>query len=159
MGFLKCCGYLFVSGFTSFVIGTLLPSRWFRADQKLYVCRAFERGGSIYNKLRIHAWKHRIPDMSRILPAFLPSKSLLSNSRENLPRMIQETCKAEFVHWVLCFTGFYCVHLWPGLGGIVISVMSFVGNLMYIIIQRYNRPRFCQIWSRYTERRQMRSTV
>lgn len=157
MGFLKCSVYLLVSGLASFVIGTLIPSRWFQADQKLFICRAFERGGEIYTKLKIHVWKHRIPDMSKILPAFLPSKSLLSNSRENLPRMIQETCKAEFVHWVLCFTGFHCIHLWPGFGGALISLLNFIGNLMYVIIQRYNRPRFCQIWSRYTERRQMRS--
>lgn len=156
MGFLKCCFYLFAMGCSSFLIGTLLPRRWFSPEQKLFVCHAFERGGTIYTKLRIHTWKHRLPDMSKILPKIIPSKNLLAHSRDDLPKVIQETCKAEFVHWVLCFTGFYCIRLWPGFGGVIVSVLSFLGNLMYVIIQRYNRPRFCQIWDRHVQHSQQR---
>ena len=37
--------------------------------------------------------------------------------------------------------------IWPGVGGIVAAlVYIFVGNLPFVIIQRYNRPRLQKLY-------------
>ena len=56
--------------------------------------------------------------------------------------MIQETCIAEFVHIVLFVLGFGCVLIWEGPGGwMAAAVYNLLGNVPFILIQRYNRPR------------------
>ncbi len=56
--------------------------------------------------------------------------------------MIGETCVAEFTHFVLILLGFYALRLWPGTGGAVVTAIYILfGNLPFLIIQRYNRPR------------------
>ena len=56
--------------------------------------------------------------------------------------MIQETCVAELIHMLLSVTGLACLAIWPGLGGIAVTIVYILlGNLPFIIIQRYNRPR------------------
>ena len=56
--------------------------------------------------------------------------------------LVQETCVAEFTHFVLILLGFYALRLWPGTGGaIVTAIYILFGNLPFLIIQRYNRPR------------------
>ena len=80
--------------------------------------------------------------MSRIVPKLIPAKKLEGNFREQLPRMIEETCVAEFIHFLLILLGFYALRLWPGRGGAVFTaVYILLGNLPFLIIQRYNRPR------------------
>ena len=71
------------------------------------------------------------------------------NYRENLPLLIQETCIAEFIHSAEGIAGFYCVSIWPGIGGFVLGMLFMLGNLPFICIQRYNRPRMLKIWKRY----------
>ena len=37
--------------------------------------------------------------------------------------MIEETCVAEFTHFVLILLGFYALRLWPGTGGAVVTAI------------------------------------
>ena len=62
--------------------------------------------------------------------------------------MIQETCIAEWIHELLILIGFGCVFLWKGIGGWIVSLLYALGNLPYIIIQRYNRPKFIGLLKR-----------
>ena len=56
--------------------------------------------------------------------------------------MIRETCTAELVHNLLNIAGLWLLNLWSGLGGIIMYLVYFLlGNLPFIIVQRYNRPR------------------
>ena len=56
--------------------------------------------------------------------------------------MIQETCVAELTHVLLSVCGLYALRLWPGAGGVLITAVYILfGNVPFIIIQRYNRPR------------------
>ena len=48
---------------------------------------------------------------------------------------------AECIHLLLPLAGLYCLRLWPGAGGIVVTLLYFLGNLPFVLIQRYNRPR------------------
>lgn len=152
MGFWKCFWYLIITGIISFFVGRLLPKKWFRPDLFPYRSYKFEQEGRIYDKLNIRKWQNKVPDMSRILPKWMPAKNLSGNYRERLPRMLQETCVAELIHSLLCITGLYCIKLWPGFGGVVIVMLYIVFfNLPFIIIQRYNRPRLIKLTQRTQE--------
>ena len=85
--------------------------------------------------------------MSKIFSRIMPAKNLSGNYRERLPVMLQETCIAGLIHFLLCLTGLYCVVLWPGAGGVIISAINIMFfNLPFVIIQRYNRPRLMRIY-------------
>ena len=125
MGFLRCCVYYGILAVVSFFIGRLLPKSWFHGDKFPYRCASWE--AKLFRFLRVHEWQDKVPDMSKIVPK---------------PRMIEETCVAEFTHFALILLGFYALRLWPGTGGAVVTAIYILfGNLPFLIIQRYNRPR------------------
>ena len=56
---------------------------------------------------------------------------------------------AETVHTMLNIAGLYVLKLWPGLGGVLLYlVYNLLGNLPFIIVQRYNRPRLMKMKER-----------
>ena len=59
--------------------------------------------------------------------------------------MIKETCIAEAAHLALMIMGFGCASIWEGKGGVVISIVYFIVNIPFVLIQRYNRPRLRRI--------------
>lgn len=143
-GFISCFIYLAVLGTASFFLGRLLPKEMFHADRFPYKCRRREKNGKIYDKLGIRKWQDKVPDMSRLFKKMMPSKkfSELKNDVQKLPLMIQETCVAEFIHRLLFILGFGCVLLWEGIWGWIVTIVyNLLGNVPFILIQRYNRPR------------------
>ena len=113
---------------------------WFHGDKFPYRCASWE--AKLFRFLRVHEWQDKVPDMSKIVPKLIPAKKLGTDFRAQLPRMIEETCVAEFTHFVLILLGFYALRLWPGTGGAVVTAIYILfGNLPFLIIQRYNRPR------------------
>ena len=145
-GLLKCICYLAILGIGSFLLGRILPPAWFRCDRFPWRAWKLEQGGAIYRKLGIREWKEKFPDMSRLLPRFMPSKRLpLQAGAAKIEHMIVETCIAECIHGLLCIAGLGCLLLWKGAGGICVAVMYALGNLPYCLIQRYNRPKLLKI--------------
>lgn len=124
-------------------MGRILPKDWFKPDQFPYAPYQFERNGRFYRCLYIHKWQNKVPDMSKIFPKRMPAKKICGKvSSEKLVVMLQETCVAEMIHGILMLTGFGCVHLWPGAGGWILALINaLLGNLPFVLIQRYNRPR------------------
>lgn len=153
MEIFHCFIYLLTLSLGSFLVGRLLPKRIFHGDQIPFLPFGWEKEGRIYEKLRIRRWQNLVPDMSRILPQLIPSKQFSHNGFSALPRMIQETCVAEFIHLFLAIAGFYCVHLWQGAGGWVLALLYCIGNLPYVLIQRYNRPRLRRLLRHQEERK------
>lgn len=140
MKLLRCAVYLALTGIAAFILGRILPKNWFRGDA--FPFRCCEREQKLYKALHVRAWQDKVPDMSRLLPALMPPKKLTADTFSDLPRMIQETCVAEFIHVLLSFSGLVCLTLWPGAGGMILTaVYVLLGNIPFIIIQRYNRPR------------------
>ncbi|MBQ8260932.1 MAG: glycosyl-4,4'-diaponeurosporenoate acyltransferase [Lachnospiraceae bacterium] len=148
----KCLTYLLAIGIFGFVIGRLLPKNWFRYNKFPYATYPFEENGDIYKKLKIKSWQSKLPDMSRIFPKLITPKRFEAKDIHRLPEMIQETCIAEFIHLSLCFAGFYCIILWKT-GGILIAILNILGNLPFILIQRFNRPRLVAILMKSEKRR------
>lgn len=150
---LDCVLYLVIISIMSFFVGRILPKRWFRADLFPYRSYRFEKNGKIYMKIAIHKWQNKIPDISKILPFMIPKKRLSKDSVDKIPRMIQETCVAEFIHGINALAGFYCLWLCPKVGGIIISIIyAVVFNLPFVLVQRYNRPRLVELNKRLEER-------
>ena len=145
MGFWKCVIYLAIAGLLSFFIGRTLPKGIFKETHFPFKSYLFERDGRVYEKLYIKKWQNRVPDMSRIFPNLIPRKQLRGTDPVYLTEMIQEACIAEWTHLLLCIAGLQCIWLWPGIGGKVISVLNILGNMVFVVIQRYNRPRFMNL--------------
>ena len=144
MKILYCFLYLAGTGILGFLLGRIVPKRWFCADRFPFRVRPWEQ--TLYQALRVKQWQNRLPDMSRILPKLMPPKKMTADYGSRLPRMLQETCVAEFIHVLLSILGFGAVFIVGGAWGWIISIVYFLaGNLPYIIIQRYNRPRLLRL--------------
>ncbi len=148
MGFWYCAGYIALIGGVGFILGRLLPKSWINENRFPFSAWGFEDGGKIYERIGVRYWQKKLPDMSRILPGTMPEKKIGTNFRQELPVMIKETCVAEITHWFLCIAGLRCISLWWGPGGTAIACINILGNLPFILIQRYNRPRLTRLQER-----------
>lgn len=153
MAFIYCLIYLALIGAAGFILGRLLPYRLL--DEKRFPFRpfGFEKDGRIYENIGIKKWQGRIPDMSRILPRFIPAKKLERDFSGKLPVMIKETCVAELIHILLAVFAPACLLIWRGAGGIAVTLLYELGNLSFILVQRYNRPRLMRLEQRVKERK------
>lgn len=150
MGFWRCCVYLSLLGILSYPAGRL-ARHILRADRFPFRVQPWE--AKAYRALRVHDWQAKVPDMSRLLPRLIPPKRLTKDYRAQLPRMIEETCVAEFVHVLLSLLGLRVVKIWPGAGGRLLAAgYILLGNVPFILIQRYNRPRLQRLLERQRRR-------
>lgn len=149
MRFLFCLAYIGVTGFLSFWLGRLFPKNRIHWNRPPFRSMKWEQNGRIYRKLGVHFWHKRLPDMSRILPGIMPAKAI--TKPVELPQllvMIQETCVAETVHAVLVIVGVPCLWIDPGFGGILWTAGNTVVNMLFVVIQRYNRPRLAHLYEK-----------
>lgn len=156
MNLIRCACYLALMGILGFITGRLLPKDRLDPDCALFRPLPFEDEGRWYEKLHIRRWQSKVPDMSRLLPSLMPPKNLTGSFKDRLPLMIRETCVAELIHLALAAAGLYCVKLWPGVGGRVVALLSLLGNLLFVAIQRYNRPRLMRLWHKLNGGRPLR---
>ena len=157
MGFWYCVIYIAVLGVLSFIIGRLLPKGWFHADKFPYKTAAGEQ--KIYQALRVKSWQSKVPDMSRLFRHIMPAKKMTAETVADIPRMLEETCVAELTHTLLSILGLAMLWLWPGWGGIIVTIIYILlGNVPFIIIQRYNRPRLQKLYA-MQQRKRERSSV
>ena len=145
MKFLYCILYLIVSGIVIFLIGRIFPRKWIKYNKFPFKSFKLENNGIIYNKLKIKKWKTKLPDASviicKFIPKFMPIKRIKTNKKEEIEVLVKETCVAESTHFIAALTGFFCVRIWKSLGGWIISFIYLIWNYLFIMIQRYNRPR------------------
>lgn len=95
----------------------------------------------MYEAFKIKSWKTRLPDVSRVIKQMMPKQITARPDRETLEKLLAETCVAELIHGLLMVFGWGCAFVWRGAGGVTVSLIYMVGNLPFIMIQRYNRPR------------------
>lgn len=148
MEFWSCACYIALIGCVGFLLGRFMPKGWIDWNKYPFASFGFEKKGKIYEKIGIRMWQNRLPDMSRILPGVMPAKKIGRDFQKELPVMIRETCVAEMTHVALSVAGLHCLQLWPGVGGICVVCLNILGNLPFILIQRYNRPRLQRLHQR-----------
>lgn len=147
MDFFYCiCYYAFI-GAVSFGVGRLIAKYPFDYAAPPFRALPFEKEGQIYKSIGVASWQSKVPDMSKLFKKLMPAKKVEGRpNRETLLVMIQETCVAELTHWALCVLGVAVLWIWRGAGGIIVwLVYCLLGNIPFIIIQRYNRPRFIKL--------------
>lgn len=152
MRFLFCLLYMAIAGIASHFIGNALPRRWFDANRFPYAAWKWEKGGKIYDKIHVHTWKDRVPDMSKIAPRMVRKSIRLTDGSAAVDRLVQETCVAEMVHLVLMLLSFIIYWICPDLRGAIAAVVYGLSHVPFIIIQRYNRPTLALLASRLKER-------
>lgn len=153
MELLQCISYVAFIGFASHFIGQLLPREWFNPDRFPYRCFAWEDRGKIYHKLNIRAWKDRLPDASQHVRDMYRKQVNTHADEENLHRMIEETCVAEFIHKLLIVFSLGVIEIWDGKNGWICWFLCLLGNLPFILIQRFNRPRLQAVLKRLKDRK------
>ena len=143
------------AGVLSVVIGEALPRRWFDPQKPFWRGYAWERGGRIYRRLGVQVWKDRMPDVSRALPSAVKKKAALTRTADGMERLVRETCEAEFIHWalILLVSPLLPVLCGGAVGGIAAALYA-AGNLVFVVIQRYNRPRLALLLEKMKLREQ-----
>ena len=141
----NCLIYLCISGVLVFFLGRLTPKKWLLESRFPFRAFSFEKDGRIYEKIKVHKWKTKVPDMSRlaakIAPKFMKKKAVEHGTSGEMKLLVKETCIAELAHAVSALSGIACIFIWRGAGGACFSVLWILFNLVFIVIQRYNRPR------------------
>ena len=157
MHLLHCFFYLAATGIFGFLLGRLLPKRWFSAECFPFRSQPWEE--KLYRLLRVKQWQNKLPDMSRIFPKLMPAKRLTPQTMTDLPRMIEETCVAELIHWLLWLVSPVLLVVMKKPWSIVMTVLYGLSNLPFILIQRYNRPRLLRLYERMAQREQLKKTI
>lgn len=142
MSLFFCFVYVASLGILSNPIARFLP-RNFCCEKFPFAEYSFENHGKFYDRFGIRKWKDKMPDMSKVLK-FLPQKNLLRDvSKEHMELLIQESCVAELVHRALIILSFLYLLFRRSVQIVVFLVLyNILGNLPFIMIQRYNRCRF-----------------
>lgn len=139
-------------------LGIPLPRHIFKHERIPFKTYGFEKEGSIYRYVLVHKWKDLVPDASKVLKKMQKKKLEGRVDDKVLTRLIQETCVAEFVHWLLLlFIPVYSIGI-PAGYAVILSVLYALGNLVFIVIQRYNRPRFQKALMMYAARENRKKT-
>ena len=133
--------FIVVLGILSHVLGEAIPRDAIRFDKFPYVPNKWENGGNFYKKLRIDVWKRALPDKSRYMRTMVKKTLGEDRSSKHIKRLIEETCVAEMVHWLLLLVGPLFRLISNSVFGVIASILYSLSNVPFIMIQRYNRPR------------------
>ncbi len=134
-------------------IDVLIPQRLLRPEGWWFRIRDWERDGDWYrDQLRIDRWKDKLPSLRTA--ARFSKKRLTEASRRYLNRFVIETCRAESNH-LRAIASVMVMRLWTPVDlWMVCMLIAVVGNVPFIMIQRYNRPRLIRALERI-ERREL----
>lgn len=144
--------YIPAAGIAAHFIGEVLPRSWFDADRFPFRCQTWEQNGRIYEKIGVRKWKDRLPDKSKMAKHMVRKSVSLTGGADQVERLVQETCVAEIVHWVLMLLSWIIRLLCGSWYGTVIAVLYALSHVPYIIIQRYNRPKLQMLAQRLKQR-------
>lgn len=134
----------------------LVPKRLFDENIWIFKERGFE--SSFYRKIKVSKWKSKLPDAEKLI--HFQRSSLPRNIDEAyINRFISECCIAELGHLAVGISGFSSLifpvffpkslQLMVGIIFFVISTIDLFAQLLFIIIQRYNRPRLIRLKKLY----------
>lgn len=110
-------------------------SVWFRE-------KCFEK--KLYKLLRVRKWKKHIPTFS---------PDTFDTNQKTLKEIVGATCQAEIVHEIIMVLSFLPIAVIPLLGGteaiFITSFLSMLIDSVFVILQRYNRPKLVKIMGRF----------
>ena len=122
-------------------VGLLIDAKYHNQmdyTKKWFQEKSFEQ--KLYRRLQVKKWKNR-------LPTFTPQEFNLTS--RSLTEIVGATCQAEAVHEVNLILSFVPVvfSIWFGSLGVFLltSCAAFLFDGIFVIIQRYNRPRLVRL--------------
>lgn len=151
--------YIVLLAILAHYIGELLPRKWFHFEKAPYRSFCWEKDGAIYDKIHIKKWKKKLPDLSRIAKYMVPKRVTASTTPKDLDRLIRETCVAEFIHVTECIIAVGVCFISQKLYGVILYLLFVIGNIPFILIQRYNRPHLVALRLRMLERDERRKNA
>lgn len=108
---------------------------WFRE-------KSFE--SKLYKLIRVREWKKHLPTYSA---------DTFDTSKKSIKEIVGATCQAEIVHEVIMLFSLLPVALIPFLGGgiaiVITSILAMLFDSLFVILQRYNRPRLVRVMERF----------
>lgn len=130
-----------------FFICISVQDTFFSHNKLLYKPHKWEKNGRFYSRvLRINRWKDSLPQHTG-KGGF--SKVHLDNvSTGYLESFITETCRGEWNHTLNCLFAVVIFVLNDIPVSLVLSFLLLLGNIPYIMIQRYNRFRLLRLYER-----------
>jgi glycosyl-4,4'-diaponeurosporenoate acyltransferase len=123
----------------------LLPKSAFDKINYLFNEWSFEK--RLYKIIYVARWKDKLPEWGSVWDfekKHIPKELNL----EYVERFILETHRAEIGHLGMAVLGFACVLVNPdenALMAIICSIINFVIQIPFCLIQRYNRPRLARL--------------
>ena len=146
--FIKIVTYSCICSLSVLISGMKFPRKFVDYTSKVFRPKKWEADNKIYSILKVSAWKDKLPDMSKILKK-LPNKQVKVPTMESVKALINETCVAEISHMILIGMSVPISFLCEGISGFIYFMLyGVLGNLPFIIIQRYNRPRLIKLLNR-----------
>ncbi len=107
----------------------------------------WEEKGKFYAWLWIRRWKDALPEAGGFFRGGFCKRHLHGTDANDLDRFAQETCRAEYSHW-LTWSMALTFFAWnPWQIGVVMLIYGAVTNAPFILVQRYNRARLRRILS------------
>ena len=154
-GFAKCVIWLLALALLAHPLGQALPRRWFDGERFPYRCYKWEKQGRIYTRIGVERWKTLVPDMSRLLPDMVKKQvDPTAVTAAQAAVLVQETCVAECVHCWLVVLSVGMLFLWKSVWSWALwLVYNLLGNVSFILIQRYNRPRLLRLAEKENKKR------
>ena len=126
------------------VIGNILDVvKLSRFDPRSWRFRELRFEKKLYKAIRVKKWK-------KFAPTYDDKKFDLScNSTEDV---IGETCRADSVHWLCAAASLASIALSSVFGSLpaflITGILGALFDLIFVIIQRYNRPRLMKYASK-----------
>lgn len=150
LSLLITCGTFLYHFLMRLAVGYLIPNR-FTGKEKWFRQRKWEP--KLYEKLNVQAWKSR-------MPTFDPGSFDLS--RHSLNEIICTICKSEVVHEAIILLSFLPLLAAIPFGEfpvfLLTSLFAAAVDALFVIMQRYNRPRLMALSARREARQKRHQT-
>lgn len=134
----------------------IVPKKLFNENRWLFKEREFE--GSFYRRIKVNKWKDKLPDAEKLIH-FQRSCLPCDIDQTYINRFITECCIAELGHLSVGIAGFsslFLVFTLPCeirfismLVFLFFSILDLFVQSLFVIIQRYNRPRLIKLRKLY----------
>ena len=112
---------------------------WFRE-------KSFEN--KLYKLLRVRVWKKHIPTYS---------PDTFDINQNTVKEIIGATCQAEIIHEIIMLFSLLPIAVIPFFGGaaaiVITSVLAMMLDSVFVILQRYNRPKLVRVMVRFEKYR------
>lgn len=107
-------------------------------NRKWFQLRSFEE--KLYKKLKVKKWKDKLPTYD---------VDTFSVQKKTFDEIAQATCQSEIVHeinMVVSFLPLFATYLFGSfMVFLIISTLAACFDLLFVIMQRYNRPRLVKL--------------